>query len=714
VEKELLVLKPLASLLAIAALVPPAAAQISACAPCHAAIAANFQKTGMGRSFSQMRPETFPAQPYYHEASDAYYSMIERGGRVFQRRWQKGFDGQEDNVEEKQVDYVLGSGNHARTYLHLTPRGTLQQLPLGWYAENGGSWAMNPGYDRPDHPGSTRAISYECMSCHNAYPKIPAANREEGAEPKYLGPFPEGIDCQRCHGPGREHIATSGKAPIVNPARLTAERSLEVCMQCHLETTSRLLPHSIPKHGRAPFSYVPGQPLADFFLAFDRPSGQNQDVEVAGGAYRFRMSKCFLKSEGKLQCTSCHNPHDVPHGEEALAHYNQVCAGCHRDSHRASENCVGCHMPKTRTDDAVHIVVTDHRIQRGPAAADLTAGKAEKHETPATSYRGPVVPYFPAHTEPLYDAVAQIRDGSNLAAGLPRLAALIEKTPTVQAGYYVDAGEGFRAAGDLPTAIRSFETALARNPESLTILLKLGNAYSDSQQWAKAETTLRRATVKAPSDPLAWGLLGWALWQQQKPAEGKAALEKALKLDPDAADLHNYLGLLLMGTGDQAGALREFRAGVRLEPGIAEWRSNLGGQLAAMQQIPEARYQFEEGLRFKPQDAPGRVGYARLLAAIGDTAGAEKQVKLALDNDSKFAGGHELYGALRANRGDTDGALQELEMAVQLDPGLAKAQFELGAMLYSKGNVNAGLEHLRIAAKGGEAAAVDYLKRIGK
>ena len=46
--------------------------------------------------------------------------MVERGGSWFQRRWQTGFDGKETNVDEKRVDYVLGSGNHARTYLHLT------------------------------------------------------------------------------------------------------------------------------------------------------------------------------------------------------------------------------------------------------------------------------------------------------------------------------------------------------------------------------------------------------------------------------------------------------------------------------------------------------------------------------------------------------------------------------------------------------------------
>ncbi len=69
-------------------------------------------------------------------------------GAWYQRRWQTGFDGKETNVDEKRVDYVLGSGNHAKTYLHLTEKNTLQELPLGWYAEKGGYWAMNPGYDR--------------------------------------------------------------------------------------------------------------------------------------------------------------------------------------------------------------------------------------------------------------------------------------------------------------------------------------------------------------------------------------------------------------------------------------------------------------------------------------------------------------------------------------------------------------------------------------
>src|SRR3954467_1029353 len=306
------------------------------CAGCHQSIAATFGKTGMARSFYRATPQSMPAaangKAFFHEASNTYFETIERDGKFYQRRWQVGFDGRDANVEEKQIDYVLGSGNHARTFLHLTARNTLQQLPLGWYAEKGGYPGMNPGYDRSDYQGSTRAVHYECMFCHNSYPRIPAAQREAGAEARYTVPLPEGIDCQRCHGPGGRHVAVAGRAgatrdeirgAIVNPARLSPEREIEVCLQCHLETTSRLLPHSIQRFNRGPFDYTPGEPLGNFRLDFDRAPGKNDDVEVAHAAYRLRASQCYLKSAGKLRCTSCHNPHDIPRGEAAEGPYTR-------------------------------------------------------------------------------------------------------------------------------------------------------------------------------------------------------------------------------------------------------------------------------------------------------------------------------------------------------------------------------------------------------
>ena len=76
-------------------------------------------------------------------------------------------------------------------------------------------------------------------------------------------------------------------------------------LQCHLETPARLLPHSLLRFNRGPFSYVPGQPLADFRLSFDMAPSKNQEFQVNHAGYRLRESQCFLKSAGQLRCTTC-------------------------------------------------------------------------------------------------------------------------------------------------------------------------------------------------------------------------------------------------------------------------------------------------------------------------------------------------------------------------------------------------------------------------
>ena len=118
------------------------------CAQCHVAEAAAYATTGMARAFYTPQAKDTVEAPakdhqFFHAASGTYYSMMERGGKYFQRRWQLGFDGKPDNIEELQIDYIMGSGNHVRTYLHQEEDGTLIELPLAWYAELGGHWGMN-------------------------------------------------------------------------------------------------------------------------------------------------------------------------------------------------------------------------------------------------------------------------------------------------------------------------------------------------------------------------------------------------------------------------------------------------------------------------------------------------------------------------------------------------------------------------------------------
>src|SRR5204863_2638734 len=139
-------------------------------------------------------------------------------------------------------------------------------------------------------------------------------------------------------------------------------------------------------------------------------------------AYRLQQARCFLESEGKLTCDTCHNPHRSPRGAEAVAHYSRTCLQCHT-RHTDSNECTACHMPKRRAEDTPGMIMTDHLIQRRPPPGDLLA---EMPERPPEVYHGEVVPYYPSPfpetgENALYRAVAQLAFGNNLARGLPDL-----------------------------------------------------------------------------------------------------------------------------------------------------------------------------------------------------------------------------------------------------------------------------------------------------
>src|SRR3954451_15265328 len=83
------------------------------CAACHPKIARSYAQTGMARSFHRPRLHS-TVDAYHHEPSDTWYAMVERDGAYYQQRWRIGPGGEKIAAQESRVDYVMGSGNHAR------------------------------------------------------------------------------------------------------------------------------------------------------------------------------------------------------------------------------------------------------------------------------------------------------------------------------------------------------------------------------------------------------------------------------------------------------------------------------------------------------------------------------------------------------------------------------------------------------------------------
>ncbi len=90
--------------------------------------------------------------------------------------------------------------------------------------------------------------------------------------------------------------------------------------------------------------------------------------------YRLERSQCWRKSDARITCLTCHDPHQPR--DRDLAAYDAKCLSCHAsapDSHSSRDlpakvctvsknNCVTCHMPKYDMP-GMHFKFTDHFIR---------------------------------------------------------------------------------------------------------------------------------------------------------------------------------------------------------------------------------------------------------------------------------------------------------------------------------------------------------------
>ena len=701
------------------------------CATCHASIAATYKKTGMGRSFykptSQNTIEDYSHKnTIEHRASGMTYSMIEHDGKLFQRRHTVDFNGAETNVAEEQVDYVIGSGNHAHTYLHRTQQGKLMELPVSWYAETR-SWGMSPGYDRANQQDFRSTVAPECLFCHNGYPQLDKASEPYDADHRvFPAKLPEGIDCQRCHGPGRAHVTAASShgstieqihSSIVNPAKLQRDRQLEVCIECHLETSSRNMPSEIRAFDRPVLSYRPGQPLGDYKYLFDRERDATDDTfEVAHAAYRLRKSQCFLNSQ--MTCLTCHNPHDIPRGKEATKTYVAVCQSCHQTVRHtvalaAGTDCISCHMPKRRTEDVVHVVMTDHYIQRNKPARNLLAALPEK-----LIDKGPdsaVVLYYPTAAKDskaeLYVAVAQANDGKD-REGIQRLETLLNRQAPPAPEPYLALGRAYQHRGNNTQAVEWFNAALKHAPDNRPALEALGPALVAMNQDDKALEALKHGVSVYPDDDMLLTNLANVYVRKNSPTEARTALKQAIAANPELPDAYNLLGLVDLQTGDKVAAEKSFREAIRLQPDHTEAQTNLGTLLTGKHEFVDAEYHFLKAIEADSTAADAHHGLGLVLILTRSIPEATAELREAVRLRPGSTQNHSDLADLLAAQGAIPEAGEEYKQVLRLKPDQADAQLGLGMALLQERKVDEAIVYLNRATLSGDPEVSEAARKV--
>jgi Tfp pilus assembly protein PilF len=153
-------------------------------------------------------------------------------------------------------------------------------------------------------------------------------------------------------------------------------------------------------------------------------------------------------------------------------------------------------------------------------------------------------------------------------------------------------------------------------------------------------------------------------------ALGMAALKEALQLDPDNAQYHNTLGLVLLNLGRPVDAQAEFQTAIDLDKTSPDLQHNLGIALAQQNRFEDAVSAYKKALTFPTYSTP-EVAYYNMGEAfirMGKPQEAQESFRAAIQLEPTMVAAHYGLGLALSQGGRKDDAKAAFRQARDLDP----------------------------------------------
>ena len=207
------------------------------------------------------------------------------------------------------------------------------------------------------------------------------------------------VGCERCHGPGSDHVAHPTRGNILNPAHMDYVAASDTCIQCH----SQGQPLANPIEGKYydwPAGYHAGNRLQDFWKLEEHTLGEPANFYYFpdGTAHKNRMQgNDFVQSvmyRRGVTCFDCHDVHGTGNYAQLRKPAEQLCLDCHGPSspngprtatieehthHKdgsAGSQCIACHMPAIETEGVPNTFVHAHTFRF------ITPAMTDKYKIP--------------------------------------------------------------------------------------------------------------------------------------------------------------------------------------------------------------------------------------------------------------------------------------------------------------------------------------------
>jgi Tfp pilus assembly protein PilF len=555
-----------------------------ACAECHADYAKKYHQHPMGQSLTRLSalPEEIRKASDRFEAAGRHFEIEFLGDRLVHKMQARGADGKIIAQSKAEIALAIGAGRRGYSFV-IEKEGWLTQSPISWFADRQ-AWGLSPhlsnAVDQPYRP-----VQVQCLFCHANYV---SPVRDSGY--RYDQPIihAESIGCERCHGPGALHVERWTKPhalgeideTIVNPARLEPKLREAVCQQCHLQGICRIV-----GQGKEPFDYRPGLALHDFIDVFVWSKEGKDRLRFSSQVEQMQSSQCFVGSNGKLGCISCHDPHELPMPEQRTVYFRARCLKCHEEAgcklslperQAKADSCIDCHMPRLALKNFAHMSVTDHRIPSKQKQVDKTP-------LPLGSENGILVSFYSdlakdkGETSSRNLGLALLDLASNpfpmskrldlAKKGLPLLSDALTMDPLDAEAWHAK-GYGLWLTNRPEMAQEAFETGLKLAPEQWLTLQYAASVAAQMRSFDKAQDYWRRSSRVNPYSYRSHADLARSLANREGWDRAEAEARIALRLDPFQSGARKTLAESLYRQGMQESAKEELVNLIKMHPSL--------------------------------------------------------------------------------------------------------------------------------------------------
>lgn len=192
---------------------------------------------------------------------------------------------------------------------------------------------------------------------------------------------------------------------------------------------------------------------------------------------------------------------------------------------------------------------------------------------------------------------------------------------------YRGMGDLYRIKGLWREAIESYQKALSKKPQDVTLHVLLGESYFRNEEDDLALASFQSAIRFTSQNARAYEGLADVYFKKGLTNEGISTVKRALVIVPDHPALYVKLGDAYLKQGRTQEAIKTYQKLLRRKGDSADGHLGLGKAYLAVDLYEQAVLELEQALRLKPQLNEPHCLLAKAFTRLESTADAEREKK---------------------------------------------------------------------------------------